>query len=266
MMYRLRWLYGLMVGFGLGAIAWIIDVDSLYHQYKSIIATRDTSVPSMDVTSSLPILPAKETNLSKALLNEANFSLQVTETIREIATQHAVDIIQLNFLEDKVSQEVSKLHLKIRGPFNKVTGFIETMVQNALPIAITNFKYGRLVTGDYQMQMDLWAVKAQWCEKLNINLKEKTRSLFCSNPSQLQNFNAVYTTINYPFKQLQLVGLLQQGSQAVALIRLPTLQIIHVKVGALLGVEKNKVVAIDSHAVHLITQQSQQLVMHLKVN
>lgn len=231
MNYRYRWLYALalvLVIFSFGYIEYLAP---------QIVNNRELMSEKEKLAKKLTLLRSA---IEQPIMSRATNKPSM-ENILYIFQQSGMQIQTMNM----GAQNKQQLQIILYGSYEQFKFLLNLLMQHAL--LITDFSVQLMKQNNLRIVLNLTAVNAI----SRSAFAQNNRSPLCHEFSTQTKTSKV--TALFSIKQMRFAGFLRQANEKWALISLPNGELIEVKKDMLLGIEKARILSIESDHVQLFT-------------
>lgn len=269
MKYKYRWYYALLLCIFISSFSYVYDfkpkVDQFFElqEQEKKMALRATIMQRTSLSRS-----AKKNCSTKGTCSFEDDArvLKIPETSTAffsylflLATNDGLKVQSLVFHKNAKTLD---LYLRASANFRALLRFNHSL-QNIYPIHVMNFAY-QLQQGQILIEMEFNRTEGliawQQIKDDFVPHVKPSNNPFCTEDFFMTHSNALSTT---PIDQMKMIGFMQQGTRAQALILLPNQQIVSLKKEMFIGVEHAQIKTIDATKIvlQLIDKKQKQIRM-----
>lgn len=162
------------------------------------------------------------------------------------------NLVRLNHLSVKTASTTKNLiHLSLQGKYKEIIDFL-LQLSEKMKIHMSNFKYQRIASNHYHLQIDLLLNKDS--SVISKSLIKKLPNPFCGAANN-ENVMAV------ALQQMKMVGYLKQNNHIKAFILLPNGRMHLLQQGNRLGREQAKIIAISNQSISTLLPEGKPFII-----
>lgn len=250
--YRYRWLYTIAINAFLAMLVFMQDTGPALARLTTLhaekIALQHTLLLHQQSFKRTQSMKVKRTTFNESKFDTLRYVLALINL-------YGLNVQSVNWAAAKDAKQINNKIIKIimQGSFQQFAALVFMLNTTSNALFVGNF----YLKAENNVKLFMLEIDAPEHVFRDLTLLPVSKVLYsndvlCTQHSFANNLNDVNQTKSMLLYTFKMVGFLQQGKQAQALLQLPTHEVIPVSIGFVLGQEQGKVMAIRENQIHFL--------------